>query len=622
MKKKIKSTASVPSNASPALWVCLLAPLLVFPLMINVRLFPMIAPNEEPKWGLLILCGLGIVLAGAYALWQRKQSFSLSWTWASLAVFTFYGLLAIGIFIGPNTTEGWIRFSFWLASLLVFLSTAWAWRHEARFYNVWKWFISLGSFAFSVHYWKGYFLDYGTPNYNFSVLFSPIGHVNFTGDALIILLPVLMYLLIRENHGVLRVLNWFSVATLGAILLVASSRGALGGVTLGALVVAGLMLRHHRYFRSLTWKSSQTWIPAALLISALLTSLITYELLPYHYRDLARISASAGSAVSSHEIKPLTLNVPQPPLAEMWNNLTPVLGADRVSIYGAATGMTMDAPLLGHGTGNFFTMYPAFSNHYPDFRDALSSARTFTTNPHNIVFQIATQQGIPAAIIFIGVLLFFWARLLRSVWREWNIWLAMGCMGMTAALFDAMFNHVFFNPASMFVFALFAGAWWGAMKALPHIGRTFAVPLTYVRPIATAAVLVAVLLSILPTRWLISEWYSGSAMSHMRQPSIANVEYHKSYDWDKDNFRAIFGVAQAAYQQKRFPEAIAYLQHFEDVYPYNPPALNLLGAAYLMNQQYEEAGQAFQRAVNILPDFKMAQQNLTRIQMMLKQQQR
>jgi len=274
--------------------------------------------------------------------------------------------------------------------------------------------------------------------------------------------------------------------------------------------------------------------------------------------------------------------------------------------------MTMDAPLLGHGTGNFFTVYPAFSNRYPDFKDALSSARTFTTNPHNIIFQLTTQQGIPAAIIFMGLLLFFWGRLCVSVWRQWNLWLGMGCMGISAALFDAMFNHVFFNPASMFIFAIFAGGWWGSMQALPRMTQVFVIPTSYVRPLMGTVVVAVLLLSVWPTRWLISEWYAGSAMSHMRQPSLANVEYQQAYAWDKDNFRAVFGVAQAAYQQRHFAEAVTYLQHFETLYPYNPPALNLLGAAYLMNGQYAKADKAFQRAVNILPDFKMAQQNKAR----------
>ncbi len=592
------------------LWAWLIAPLAIFPWIINVRLFPMIAPNEEPKWGLLVLCGVWMAVAGAYALWQRK-SMEVRWTWAGLALAMFYLLLFVGVFLGPNTTEGWIRWSFWLASLAVFLTVVWGWRHMPRFQDAWVWSLSVGSFVFSAHYWKGYILDYGTPNYNFSVLFSPIGHVNFTGDALIIVLPALIYVLLMNTHALLRLLNWFSVTTIATILLVASSRGALGGVTLGALVLGLLAVRHQAWVRRLPWSSRRYWLPALLMTSSLLTSWVVYEWLPYHYRDLARVSASVGQAVDGKPMKPLTVGVPQPPLATMWHALSPTIGADRATMYGAATGMVMDAPWLGHGTGNFFTVYPAFSNHYPDFRDALSSARTFTTNPHNIVFQIATQQGIPAAMLLMGLLLLFWGRLLWSVWQRWDMWRALGCMGMTAALFDAMFNHVFFNPASMFVFAMVAGGWWASMSAMRVVG-TMQVQSSGVRPLAVSLVLVALLLSVWPARWLISEWYAGSAMSHMRQPAIANVEYQKAYAWDKDNFRAIFGVAQAAYQHKDYLQAIAYLQHFEAVYPYNPPALNLLGAAYLMHGQYVEAAAAFQRTVDILPDFTMALQNLAR----------
>jgi len=73
-----------------------------------------------------------------------------------------------------------------------------------------------------------------------------------------------------------------------------------------------------------------------------------------------------------------------------------------------------------------------------------------------------------------------------------------------------------------------------------------------------------------------------------------------------------------AYQQKRYDDAIAYLQHFEIIYPYNPPALNLLGGAYLMQGNYIEAAKAFKRAVAILPTFKIARINLQRAQILLR----
>ncbi|MDQ6955476.1 MAG: O-antigen ligase family protein [Mariprofundaceae bacterium] len=611
------ATISPAVDKSILLWV--MAPLLLFGFMLNVRLFPMIAPNEEPKWALLILCGVWIGLAAIWVLWRRSSLPKLAWSWAGLALLFFYVLLAAGIFVAPNTTEGLIRFTFWLSCVAVFLTACWAWRHVEVFHTVWIWMITLGSFVFSFRYWQAYILDYGTPNYNVHVLFSPIGHVSFTGDVLVVLLPVLIYLLLTKSHAVLRILNWLSVCTITTILLLASSRGAVGGIVMGLTLLTLLSLRHWKFILSQPWRKFSHILPIGLLVSTLLASFIVYENLPYHYRDLARVSSNAENN-GTVEYKPLTPDVLQPPAAEMWNSLRRALGA-RTPMYASATAMVMDAPIMGQGTGNFFTVYPGFSNRFPDFRDPLSSARTFTTNPHNVVLQIATQQGLIATVLFMGVLLLFWWRLSSSVWRKWDMWKAAGVMGVTAALFEAMFNHVFFNPASMFVFALFAGFWWAALKPMPIVFQAPSLPTAIFKPVLMIVAVLVILLSVWPTRWLISEWYSGSAMTHMRQPAIAAKEYQLAYAWDKDNFRAVFGVAQSAYQEKRYDDAIVYLEHFENIYPYNPPALNLLGAAYLMKGSYTEALAAFKRAVVILPDFKMAKQNLARSQALLRQQQ-
>ena len=619
--QKVAQASTKPSwqDTDSAVWLWVLAPLVLFVFMLNVRLFPMIAPNEEPKWAVLTLCGVWMGLAALWVLWRRSTLPEWSLSWSGLALLLFYVLLAIGAFIGPNQTEGLIRFSFWLSALGVFLTVCWAWRNIASFQAVWAWLITLGSFVFSFRYWQSYILDYGTPNYNVSVLFSPIGHVNFTGDVLVVLLPVLIYLLVTQSHAVLRILNWFSVTTIIAVLLVASGRGALGGMILAVVVLLVLCLRHRTWILAQNWKLPACYFPVILLLSSCVVSVFIYKMLPYHYRDLVRVSGTVESAIDM-QVKTLSCNVVQPPLADMWNALKPVLGA-RTPMYASATAMALEKPLLGQGTGSFFAIYPSFSNHFPDFRDPLSNARTFTTNPHNIVLQIATQQGLIATILFMGLLLFFWWRLFISVWREWDIWQATGVAAITAALFDAMFNHVFFNPASMFVFALFAACWWAALKPMPNVMKLPALPVAALKPVILTLLLGLVLLSIWPTRWVISEWYAGSAMSHVRQPSVASLEYEKAYTWDKDNFRAVFGVAEIAYRQKRYDDAIAYLQHFEVIYPYNPPALNLLGAAYLMKGDYQQGIATFKRAIAILPDFKMAKQNVMRAQALLRQQQ-
>ncbi len=582
------------------------APLLALPLLLNVRVFPFVAPNEEPKWALLTLCGLWMGLAGAWALW-RAERVRLRLTWPGAALLVFFAILFTGVQIAPNPIEGLIRFAFWLTAAAVWLAAIGLWRRRPAWREGFCWSLTVGAFAFSLRYWWSYVMDYGKPGYNVSVLFSPIGHVNFTGDVLVMLMPALIWLLMARSHPVMRVLNWVSAFTVGVVLLVAASRGALGGLALGAMMLAVFAFRHRR---ALLERARADRAALAWLGSALAAAVIVNQMLPYHYRELVRVSGTVEAALSEHAGE-LTPGALQPPFASFWARMYPVLTA-RTPMYASATAMALDSPWLGKGTGNFYIVYPNWSNRFPDFRDPLSSDRTFTTNPHNIVLQIATQNGIPATLIFLGLLLTFWWRLARALWRQWDGWLAAGAAGLTAAVFDAMFNHVFFNPASMFVFALLGGAWWAALAPMRAVVER---PL----PARAAAIVVAaaaIALAVWPLRWVASEWHVGQAMAHARQPSVAAAEYQRAYALDPWNFRAVFGVATAAYQARRFDDAVRYLEEFQRIYPYNPPALNLLGAARMMKGDLDGAEAAFREGLRILPGFKMAEQNLRNLQML------
>ena len=594
-------------------WLVWIAPILAFPLMINVRIFPFVAPNEEPKWLILTLCALWMGLASAW-LWFWQKTILLHKPGIPALLLTIYVvLLAIGIGQGPNITEGMIRFAFWLFCIMVFVWAAWACKHQQQTWlKALAWSVSIGSFVFSLRYWESYFIDYGKPQYNISVLFSPIGHINFTGDVLIILLPMLMWILAKYTNPTLRVINWFSITTIATILLVASSRGALGGLALATLI-SGLIFARHVRKQNLPRAQGMVWL---LLGSALAASVVIYSTLPYHYRDLARVSATAGQAIEGKGKIQVSPGNTQPPLVDMWVALSPLLGA-RTAIFASTTAMILDAPWLGQGTGNFAWVYPYYSNRYPDFRDSLSSARTFTTNPHNVVLQIASQNGIPAMLIFMGLLLYFWYRLARAAWQRGDSLDLAGLAAITAAIFDAMFNHVFFNPASMFVFALLGGTWWGFLPEKTQEKPSITLP---GRSLGIAAAAMAMALSIWPLRWVWSEWYVGQAMAHVRQPAKEADFYAQAYAWDKENFRAVFGMGQVAYRQKQYIKSATYFEAFQSFYPYNPPALNMLGAAYMSSGQFLKAKEAFERALEIYPGFDMVEQNLKRVNMILWQQ--
>jgi O-antigen ligase len=587
-------------------------PLLFFIPMLNTRVFPFVAPNEEPKWVILVLCGLAMGLALAWMWRQRSDALIIRFSAAGVALFAFYTLMAASIFVAPNQVEGLIRYEFWLVSLAVWLLASWAVRQNPAWMTWLVWASTLAAVIFSLHYWWSYMLDYGKPGYNISVLFSPIGHVNFTGDVLVVFLPALIWAFMARPDPVLRVLNWFSIFTITLVLMVAASRGALGGMVLGLLVLAAVA---GKYVWA-AWKQGllnfTAMLPSLLLLSSLLAATIVNLSLPYHYRDLAFQAAKFGSSTEVAADKTVDAGVEQPPFVHFWVAVTPVLG-DRVPIFASSTAMIMDAPWLGQGAGNFPFVFPGWGNRYPDFRVSLSSATTFLTNPHNIVFQIAAQNGIPATLLFLGLISSLWLRLVASLRRQWNGWIAAGLVGITAGIFDSMFNHVFYNPASMFTFALLGGAWWGSLHQCGCYGG---IRLGWTKPLAIGLAVATLLISIWPLRWLASEWHVGMAMKHMRQPAIARAEYEKAFALDPYNFRALFGMGQTDYAAKNYVQSIEHFRAFEAIYPYNPPALNLLGAAYMMNRNLDQAEAAFARAIKILPDYKMARQNIARVRLM------
>ena len=613
----MKPFKTIEYSAPVERWLYLL-PLLFLPLMLTLRVFPFVAPNEEPKWLLLTLLGGAVGLL--FALWMRGTTrVDLRASWPALLLLFYFLCLFAGIFVAPNEVEGAIRFAFWLFAAMVWLVAVQASQRLPDWRNWLAWSTSIGGTLFSLFFWSGYLLDYGKPNYNIKVLFSPIGHVNFTGDVLIILLPFLIWALFSYAHPVMRVLNWFNVLTVTSVLLIASSRGALGGLALGVLILLLPVLRHLPHDVSQIKAGWRNHWPASMwVVSALLFAVVSYQLLPYHFRDLARISGTIQTASTAlgknQEGAAEMLAGEQPPMAAFWRGVRPLIGTDRAPMYASATAMTLDAPLLGQGTGNFPFVYPAFSNRYPEFRDHLSSATTFTTNPHNVLLQIATENGLPAVFAFMTLLLLFWGRLLLSMWRQWNGFLAMGLLAVTAAIFDSMFNHVFFNPASMFVFALFGAVWWAALGEGASVRTLWQRTVRLGAKPAFLAAFVTLVVIFWPLRWIASEWHVGQAMVAGYQPAVAMEEYRQAYDLDPYNFRAVFGVGQMAYAGGQYGRCIEVMRQFENISPYNAPALNMLGAAYMMSGDFAAAEDAFQRALRVLPDFTLAQQNLTMLQ--------
>ncbi|HTL69034.1 MAG TPA: O-antigen ligase family protein [Lacunisphaera sp.] len=152
--------------------------------------------------------------------------------------------------------------------------------------------------------------------------------------------------------------------------------------------------------------SRGTWLAATVFICAL---------------AFLRLPRSAGALVIAALLSTIViLDVRMPPIAANEHtflsrlmalvrpeNLS-IMSTGRFAIYGQAVAMIRDRPWTGHGIGSFFGDVPR----YPRPDDPFYNAPHFA---HNIWLQMAAEQGVLVATLFIGLV--GWA-----LWRGIRCW--------------------------------------------------------------------------------------------------------------------------------------------------------------------------------------------------------
>jgi hypothetical protein len=605
------------------------APLLALPLMLNLHWSAMIAPNEEPKWAVLIVLGLGLGLAASvhWASLCRGGSGKIAAERpgcgaAGLGLAVFVIGLAAGVTYAVNPWEGWNRFVFWAAAGLTWWASVRTARAESVYEQHLQIALAVAALLFSGQFWYMYFVDYSTPGYNMELRFSPIGHVNFTADVLVVLIPLLMWAMLRDGYWGVRIAAGVSLISCIMMLLIGASRGGVGGILLGAVAALTIFLIRGRG-KSCARSFRRPSLALFLGLSVMACISLLHVHLPYKFREIARLSASSlenwrteGWAFVRSFKAIQAPQPPLPPLVPLWQRTAPWLWK-RTPMWAATSGMIADAPWLGHGTGNYLFVYPDYSNRYPSFRDPLSQSRSVTTNPHNVLLQIASENGIPMAVLFAGLYAWLLWRLVLQAWKEPRVLWLCGVWAAVAVAFDAQFNHVFFNPASLFLCAVGLGAVYGFMpgtegRFAPSLCRFWRWPmalgLAWVLLLAAAAV---------PLGWLVSEYHVAEAqrLEAENRPELLPAvggQYEAALPWSPYNFRALYGAAVSAFKARRLAESENLIRKFLKVFPHHMNGLNLLGAILLETNRPAEAEAAFSEALRLYPDSAMVRQNLAR----------
>ena len=597
-----------------------LAPLTAIPLMLNVRWNDLVAPNEEPKWAIFVILGVFLMIAGALLKGLKAPTNSISgdsqkrapWSLEGFALLLFWLGLALGVTYTVNVGEGMNRLAFWSATIVTFLAVKESIHQNPAFSDRFRVILTLSTALLSVFFWWGFFVDFHREGFNQFVQFSRIGHFNFTADALMFLIPLEIWITVAPGRFWLRGLSAFSLISCSLMLLISGSMGGMAGLLAGGLVAGAIALFKSKYSSK---KGAITprliLLGLALMALAILAAKPIYDHMPAAYRDQMFVRAEWWNPP---EAKALESAASLPPMASVWIKVLPYLGA-RTPMWASTSGMIGDHPWRGFGTGSFLYEYPGYSKRYDLFGDFETLGVKMKTNPHNVFLQIASENGIPMALLFSGLYLWLLLKIGLKALRERSAFWLCALWAMVAAGLDAMVNHVFFNPTSLFLASISMGLFFGSLKratseSIPAGGQLRTSLLGSLLVIAGTLWLAS-----FPLRWVVSEYYVAEAIRlTSANPPTAHRQILSTWVeariWSPTNIQALFGLSQLALEQKHYFASERYLEAMLKLAPNHTAGINMLATIQANTNRLDEAEQSLERALKLEPDATAIQDNL------------
>jgi len=611
-----------PNSAASLLQKLLLwLPLGALPWMLNLRWMALNEPNEPPKWAVLTLTGL--VIAMAFALYRYltcrfhgTQTPTADWPAWGLRLF----IMGVGVsaITASNPGAGLNRWAFWCSAALVAAAVAHSSRQQSpQLHKALQWTLTLSLAVLSLFFWESFFVDFKQPGFNAFVLFSRIGHFNYTADALVWAIPLLVWTLLSGRELFLKILAALTLASCLFMLVTSGSLGGMGGLLAGGVLTAAVWFAS-RFRLSGSQRHGEKPVrlrplgyAAAMILALGLAGKSLYPHIPQTYRDLMLTRAEWWSAPQANAME----NARHlPPLTPFWLAITPYLGA-RTPMWAATAGMVGERPWLGFGTGSYVFEYPAFEKRYDLFQDPEVLGNQIRTDPHNVLLWIAAENGLPMMLLFGGLYAWLTIRVTLQAWRTPHVFWLCGAWALWAAGLDAQVNQVFFSPVSLFLTALGVGLWYGALPQTPPSGSRLGC-VVWGNPLAPVLIFVgAIWLASYPLTSLVSSYYVSEARRlEAAQPTVSYrqilLAWVNARRWSPTNAEALYGLANAAFRQKHFASAESYLTAFLRLAPNHTPGLNLMANIQMENKQFDAAEKTLEHAIALEPDAALLKDNL------------
>ncbi|MDD7985751.1 O-antigen ligase family protein [Lentisphaera marina] len=244
--------------------------------------------------------------------------------------------------------------------------------------------------------------------------------------------------------------------------------------------------------------------------------------------------------------------------------------------------MISDAPILGHGPGQFITK---FSNYPSDELNIRLDSAPIYEHPHNEIFHMASQGGIPLTLLFLALLILILFTSLKE--KRFSLPLGLCLILFTLGLLDKTLHH----GASLLLFFIFLAQ---SIKEFIAIKQTSSRSIKKWQFLLAFALLTGFLFPL--SQKTLASWHFKKAddHSHTAEPEkLQQALYHlqKAHELDPQEISYAYHCARLEIHLGKLHEAWNKLEPIVNSYPYYNMTLHEQGKLFekLAYQQNDEA---------------------------------
>lgn len=276
----------------------------------------------------------------------------------------------------------------------------------------------------------------------------------------------------------------------------------------------------------------------------------------------------------------------------------------RFVIYEGVWRAFLDAPLLGHGIGNFIVFLPVYRS--PDYW--MSQAEDVVPHAHNELLEVLSETGLLGFLCW-GVLMYF---LVRTLWRAIHTTSNTG-RTLFIGYFCGLFAILVDNLGSMSlrtvpVAALFWFTFGVVLRQTEVPLRTISVQCSSV---LKRFAIVPIVCAFIFLGWYVPKVYNDyqsdkaflkGLQAYWRNDADASSHFQQSLTFNPNHTQARFYLSAQCVQRELYADALANLQLLLNNYPFYPKAKFLSAIARIELGDTATAVQEMNEAVRLSTD--------------------